>query len=216
MLVELRVENLGIISELMLTLDGGMTVITGETGAGKTLIVDALELVCGGRAVIRARADYDALTRIARSFSANVDDTPGLVQALLTRAEDLDKARRKLAVELSSARGHALYKETIEQCVLADRVGFDNIWFVEHHFLTGFSGSPCPEVLLGALSQLTRGIRIGFGVSILPAHHPIHVAERAAMLAQLTDGRLEVGTGRSNAYEQLGQGIDHVSWGDAD
>jgi alkanesulfonate monooxygenase SsuD/methylene tetrahydromethanopterin reductase-like flavin-dependent oxidoreductase (luciferase family) len=92
--------------------------------------------------------------------------------------------------------------------VLADRIGFDNLWFVEHHFLTGFSGSPCPEVLLGALSQLTRRIRIGFGVSILPAHHPIHIAERAAMLDQLTDGRLELGTGRSNAYEQLGHGID--------
>ena len=47
-----------------------------------------------------------------------------------------------------------LYKETLEQCVLADKVGFDNLWFVEHHFLTGFSGSPCPEVLLGALSQM--------------------------------------------------------------
>src|SRR5438046_731077 len=67
-----------------------------------------------------------------------------------------------------------LYKETLEQCVLADKMGFDNLWFVEHHFLTGFSGSPCPEVLLGALSQLTKRIRIGFGVSILPAHHPIH------------------------------------------
>jgi alkanesulfonate monooxygenase SsuD/methylene tetrahydromethanopterin reductase-like flavin-dependent oxidoreductase (luciferase family) len=110
--------------------------------------------------------------------------------------------------EGTSVEWNALYKETLEQCVLADRVGFDNLWFVEHHFLTGFSGSPCPEVLLGALSQMTRRIRIGFGVSILPAHHPIHVAERAAMLDQLTDGRLEVGTGRSNAYEQLGQGID--------
>jgi alkanesulfonate monooxygenase SsuD/methylene tetrahydromethanopterin reductase-like flavin-dependent oxidoreductase (luciferase family) len=47
-----------------------------------------------------------------------------------------------------------LYKETLEQCVLADKVGFDNLWFVEHHFLTGFSGSPCPEDLLGALSQM--------------------------------------------------------------
>ena len=61
---------------------------------------------------------------------------------------------------------------------------------------------------LGALSQLTRRIRIGFGVCILPAHHPIRVAERTAMIDQLTDGRLEVGTGRSNAYEQIGQGID--------
>ena len=101
-----------------------------------------------------------------------------------------------------------LYKETLEQCALADRVGFDNLWFVEHHFLTGFSGSPCPEVLLGALSQMTRRIRIGFGVCILPSHHPVRAAERAAMLDQLTDGRLEFGTGRSNAYEQIGQGID--------
>ena len=68
---------------------------------------------------------------------------------------------------------NTLYKETLEQCVLAEKMGFDNLWFVEHHFLTGFSGSPCPEVLLGALSQLTKRIRIGFGVCILPYHHPV-------------------------------------------
>ena len=45
----------------------------------------------------------------------------------------------------TSVDWNALYKETIEQCVLADRIGFDNLWFVEHHFLTGFSGSPCPR-----------------------------------------------------------------------
>ena len=72
---------------------------------------------------------------------------------------------------------NTLYKETIEQCVLAERMGFDNLWFVEHHFLTGFSASPCPEVILGALSQLTKRIRIGFGVCILPSHHPIHVEQ---------------------------------------
>ena len=103
---------------------------------------------------------------------------------------------------------NSLYKETLEQCEFADRLGFDNLWFVEHHFLMGFSGSPCPEVLFGALSQRTKNIRIGFGVSILPYHHPIRVAERVAMVDQLTDGRVEFGTGRSNAYEQMGQGID--------
>ncbi len=103
---------------------------------------------------------------------------------------------------------NSLYKETLDQCELADRMGFDNLWFVEHHFLMGFSGSPCPEVLLGALSQRTKNIRIGFGVSILPNHHPIRIAERVAMVDQLTDGRVEFGTGRSNAYEQIGQGID--------
>lgn len=103
---------------------------------------------------------------------------------------------------------NSLYKETLDQCELADRVGFNNLWFVEHHFLMGFSGSPCPEVLFGALSQRTKNIRIGFGVSILPNHHPIRIAERVAMVDQLTDGRVEFGTGRSNAYEQTGQGID--------
>ena len=60
MLVELRVENLGIIADLLLPIGDGMTVITGETGAGKTLIVDALDLLCGGRAdaaLVRDGAD---------------------------------------------------------------------------------------------------------------------------------------------------------------
>ena len=103
---------------------------------------------------------------------------------------------------------NSLYKETLDQCELADKMGFDSLWFVEHHFLMGFSGSPCPEVLFGALSQRTKNIRIGFGVSILPTQHPIRIAERVAMVDQLTDGRVEFGTGRSNAYEQTGLGID--------
>ena len=66
---------------------------------------------------------------------------------------------------------HAVIEETIEQCVLADEVGWDCVWFVEHHFLTGFSMSPCPEVIFGALSRITKRIRLGFGVVILPYHH---------------------------------------------
>ena len=103
---------------------------------------------------------------------------------------------------------NALYKETLEQCELADQVGFDNVWFVEHHFLTGFSGSPSQDAIFGALSRTTKNIRIGYGVCILPYHHPVRVAERVALVDQLTDGRVEFGTGRSNAYEQTGLGVD--------
>ena len=103
---------------------------------------------------------------------------------------------------------NALYKETLEQCELADQVGFDNLWFVEHHFLTGFSGSPSQDAIFGALSRVTKQIRIGYGVCILPYHHPVRVAERVALVDQLTDGRVEFGTGRSNAYEQIGLGVD--------
>ena len=103
---------------------------------------------------------------------------------------------------------NALYKETLEQCELADQAGFDNLWFVEHHFLTGFSGSPSQDAIFGALSRITKNIRIGYGVCILPYHHPVRVAERVALVDQLTDGRVEFGTGRSNAYEQVGLGVD--------
>ncbi len=103
---------------------------------------------------------------------------------------------------------HAVIEETIEQCILADEMGFDAVWFVEHHFLTTFSGSPCPEVIFGALSRLTKNIRLGFGVVILPYHHPVRVAERIAMVDHLSHGRVEFGTGRSAPYEQMGMGID--------
>ena len=103
---------------------------------------------------------------------------------------------------------HAVVEETIEQCILADEMGFDYVWFVEHHFLTTFSSSPCPEGIFGALSRLTKRIRLGFGVVILPYHHPVRVAERVAMVDQLSHGRVDFGTGRSAPYEQTGMGID--------
>ena len=103
---------------------------------------------------------------------------------------------------------HAAIEETIEQCILADEMGWDYVWFVEHHFLTGFSMSPCPEVILGALSRVTKRIRLGFGVIILPYHHPVRIAERVAMVDQLSNGRVDFGTGRSAPYEQTGMGID--------
>lgn len=118
----------------------------------------------------------------------------------------------KLAVQYEMQRptldDHRVIEETLEQCILADEVGFDYLWFVEHHFLTGFSASPSPEVFFGALSRLTKQIRLGFGVVILPYHHPVRVAERVAMLDHLTHGRVDLGTGRSAVYEQTGMGID--------
>ena len=115
-----------------------------------------------------------------------------------------------LAYEIQSPTQdeHAMLEETIEQCILADEMGWDYVWFVEHHFLTGFSMSPCPEVIFGALSRVTKRIRLGLGVVILPYHHPVRVAERVAMLDHLSDGRMDFGTGRSAAYEQSGMGID--------
>src|SRR5215475_15226357 len=73
MLLELRVADLGIIEELLVPFGPGMTVITGETGAGKTLLVDALELLCGGRADPAAVREGAVEARVEARFST----TPG-------------------------------------------------------------------------------------------------------------------------------------------
>jgi len=103
-----------------------------------------------------------------------------------------------------------VYKEGLEQIELADRLGFDTVWAVEHHFLTEFAHCSAPEVFLTAAAARTRRIRIGHGVVLLPSkfNHPIRVAERTAALDLISDGRLEFGTGRSSQYEQAGFEID--------
>jgi alkanesulfonate monooxygenase SsuD/methylene tetrahydromethanopterin reductase-like flavin-dependent oxidoreductase (luciferase family) len=106
---------------------------------------------------------------------------------------------------------HRCYQEALEQIQLADRLGFDTVWAVEHHFLVEFAHSSAPEVFLAAAAQRTRNIRIGHGVVLLPHrfNHPIRVAERVAALDLVSDGRVEFGTGRSaTRFEIEGFGIE--------
>lgn len=97
------------------------------------------------------------------------------------------------------------FLEAIDQIKLAEQVGFDYVWCVEHHFLGEFSISSAPEVFLAAVSQHTSRIRIGHGVVLLPFgyNHPIRVAERAATLDIISNGRLEFGTGRSATFFEM-------------
>ena len=98
-----------------------------------------------------------------------------------------------------------IYKQVLEQVTLADEVGFDHFWTVEHHFLKEFSHCSAPEVLYGAISQRTENIRIGHAVALLPPqyNHPVRVAERAAVLDILSDGRCDLGTGRSTTLIEM-------------
>lgn len=97
------------------------------------------------------------------------------------------------------------FHEALEQAAFADQMGFDTLWFVEHHFLEEAAHSSAPDAVLGALTQRTANCRLGFGVALMPGriNHPIRVAERAAVLDILSDGRLEMGTGRSSSPYQL-------------
>jgi alkanesulfonate monooxygenase SsuD/methylene tetrahydromethanopterin reductase-like flavin-dependent oxidoreductase (luciferase family) len=102
------------------------------------------------------------------------------------------------------------YAEAIEQIRLADELGFHCSWHVEHHFREGLSHCPAPEVLIGALSQVTEQIRLGFGVTLMPHGFtsPVRVAEKVATADVLSGGRIEWGTGRSTPMEQAAFGVD--------
>ena len=107
-------------------------------------------------------------------------------------------------------REQRAYREMLEQMKLADKMGFNIAWFVEHHFREGRSHCPAPEVVLGALTQATENIRLGFGVTLLPFNftHPARVAEKVATADILSNGRVEWGTGRSTPMEQASFGVD--------
>jgi alkanesulfonate monooxygenase SsuD/methylene tetrahydromethanopterin reductase-like flavin-dependent oxidoreductase (luciferase family) len=99
-----------------------------------------------------------------------------------------------------------LISDALDQIELADRVGIQYLWEVEHHFLEEYSHSSAPEVFLAAASQRTTRMRIGHGiVQTAPAYnHPARVAERIAMLDLVSGGRVEFGSGESSSEAELG------------
>ncbi len=101
---------------------------------------------------------------------------------------------------------HKLFQNALAQVELADTLGFDYIWEVEHHFLEEYSHSSAPEVFLAACSQRTTQIRLGHGIVLMPPayNHPARVAERIATLDLVSDGRVEWGTGESASHIELG------------
>jgi alkanesulfonate monooxygenase SsuD/methylene tetrahydromethanopterin reductase-like flavin-dependent oxidoreductase (luciferase family) len=104
-----------------------------------------------------------------------------------------------------------LFQEALTQVELADRLGIDYAWEVEHHFLEEYSHSSAPEVFLAAASQRTRRIRLGHGIVLMPPgyNHPARVAERIATLDLVSGGRVEWGTGESASRAELeGYGVN--------
>ncbi|HXW27304.1 MAG TPA: LLM class flavin-dependent oxidoreductase [Xanthobacteraceae bacterium] len=101
---------------------------------------------------------------------------------------------------------HRLFKDALAQMVLADRLGYDYAWEVEHHFLDEYSHSSAPEVFLASAAALTQRIRLGHGIrQVIPAYnHPARTAEGLATLDILSDGRLDFGIGEGATRMELG------------
>jgi alkanesulfonate monooxygenase SsuD/methylene tetrahydromethanopterin reductase-like flavin-dependent oxidoreductase (luciferase family) len=104
-------------------------------------------------------------------------------------------------------------EEFLLQAELADRLNFYAFWIAEIHCQPRFSLLSAPYVVLGSVAQRTRRLRLGVAVNTLPVHHPVELAEYAAMLDLISHGRMEFAAGgghpHSRAYECFG--ADHKS-----
>ena len=97
-----------------------------------------------------------------------------------------------------------LYQNALSQVELADKLGYDYAWEVEHHFLEEYSHSSQPEIFLAAASQRTKHIRLGHGIIQLTTNHPARVAEKVASLDLVSNGRVEFGMGEGGSITEIG------------
>jgi alkanesulfonate monooxygenase SsuD/methylene tetrahydromethanopterin reductase-like flavin-dependent oxidoreductase (luciferase family) len=99
-----------------------------------------------------------------------------------------------------------LFHEALAQVELADRLGYDYAWEVEHHFLDEYSHSSSPEVFLAAAAARTKRIRLGHGIrQVIPNYnHPARTAECIATLDIISDGRVDFGIGEGATRLELG------------
>ena len=111
-------------------------------------------------------------------------------------------------MKFDDSRDEAAIQECLVEAELVEKLGFDAIWLAEHYF-TGECVYGDPLVFAGALAVKTKSIEIGFGILELPLHNPVRVAIQTALLDNLCQGRLIVGTAKGsnyNAYEYIGFG----------
>jgi alkanesulfonate monooxygenase SsuD/methylene tetrahydromethanopterin reductase-like flavin-dependent oxidoreductase (luciferase family) len=94
----------------------------------------------------------------------------------------------------------AVYDSDVEQMLAAESLGYHSVWIAEHHF-NDYGLCPAPPVLAAFLAARTTTLRLGMGVSLLPLHHPVDLAEQLAVLDVMSGGRLEVGIGRGGTLQ---------------
>jgi natural product biosynthesis luciferase-like monooxygenase protein len=88
------------------------------------------------------------------------------------------------------------YRRLVDFLVSAEELGYDAVWANEHHYHPYGGLVPAPAVLLSAIAQRTRRMRLGTSVVVLPLHNPIEIAEQLAMVDNMSGGRVDLGVGR--------------------
>ena len=93
-----------------------------------------------------------------------------------------------------------VYDSGLEQMLAAEALGYSSVWISEHHF-NDYGLCPSPPVLAAFVAARTTTMRLGMGVSLLPLHHPVDLAEQLAVLDVVSGGRLDVGIGRGGTLQ---------------
>ena len=117
-----------------------------------------------------------------------------------------------LPVAVDGSAGPA-YDETLRVCRLAENLGFDFATVSHHRFNPRYPSAPF--VLLGALAGSTSRISLGTNIAVLPAMHPVDVAEQVATVDRISRGRVYIGAGTGYRREEFEVGgVDFESRGD--
>jgi alkanesulfonate monooxygenase SsuD/methylene tetrahydromethanopterin reductase-like flavin-dependent oxidoreductase (luciferase family) len=109
-------------------------------------------------------------------------------------------------VDTSPETEFRMFHDIVDQCLLAEQVGFDVVWAVEHTALPQYAHMSAPETFLAYLAGRTTRLEIGHGVVCLPPamNHPVKVAERIATLDILSKGRVHFGMGKGGTQQEAG------------
>ena len=94
----------------------------------------------------------------------------------------------------------SVFDSGLEQMLAAEALGYSSVWIAEHHF-NNYGLCPAPPVLAAFVAARTTSLRLGMGVSLLPLHHPVDLAEELAVLDVVSGGRLDVGIGRGGTLQ---------------
>lgn len=120
-----------------------------------------------------------------------------------------------LAAQFPGQDHATVLDSTVAAALAAEKAGFDDVWIAEHHFMS-YGICPCAITLAGYLLGATRRIAVGTAVSVLSTQHPVALAERAALLDQLSGGRFCLGVGRGGPWidlEVFGTGLGRYHHG---
>ncbi|MBJ7464789.1 MAG: LLM class flavin-dependent oxidoreductase [Mycolicibacterium sp.] len=136
---------------------------------------------------------------------------------MISRIQNENSLRFGVLLNMGSgvaATPQGVFDLTLRQSATAEELGYADLWVTEHHFID-FGINPSALTTAGFLLGRTQRIRVGTAVVLSPLRHPVELAERAALLDQLSGGRFDLGLGRGGYRRDFDiLEVDFARWDD--